>query len=280
MSVIKDAIVKKVEALLCELIGPQAQCKAALSSGEQKFYTSLVEYLLFAVDQSPEPSPFDALETVWRQAEPEIRACFKQEFRQTISPMDFSVSSQALKDAVVFSFDLDLIDTTLRDKLKYALDSTRDVIGKHEWVKSELMPLKNKIGHFVTNLRRNLDPFIATIPAQITNGTGYSLRDFLANFYNVGYWCDICVPQQKVGFWSFFCTHNAKVWNMNSDKVAQLCAQVKDNPSDQIGKEIDVSLAILQRDMYPLKNNLDKLLRINNESEQILGKLCEIVEGK
>lgn len=190
-------------------------------------------------------------------------------------------------------FKLQNLDDNLVDIIRYASVKAFEVIGKQEWINSNRMAENAQIGHFVTNLRRDMIALIDRIPLEIYSDRDYqnryhreSLREFLKKFYDADLWHKIGVPKEHGKWgngnaWDFCCVHNEVFWKLDWRKLMDLCKRATETQTDQLAsKVIDDSLAYLQREMYPLKTGIDNMNRINVESDQIMSKLCSIVEGK
>ena len=195
-------------------------------------------------------------------------------------------------NSVYVPYKIENLDSDLVDIIRYASVKAFEVIGKHEWISSNRMAENAQIGHFVTNLRRDMIALINRIPLEIYSDLGYqdrhyrlSLKEFLKKFYDADMWDGVGLPKEhgKWGskYWNFYCVHDGVLWNMDWRKLMDLCKRATETQTDQLAsKVIDDSLAYLQREMYPLKTGIDNMNRINVESDQIMSKLCLIVEGK
>jgi hypothetical protein len=247
----------------------------------------MVEYLALMMQQLNVD-----LEEALSRCEPEFRAFRREPKPQNacvIDPVTFSpIRSDALNTP---SVNLDTLDNSLKDMICLAVSKTQEVIGKHEWLKTETMPRNARIGHFVTNLRRDLTVFISRLPDDIKDNDASSsyrvntLKAFLQKFYDADMWHDVGVPKPYNGYgtdpWRFSCVYNNRIWRMDGSRIMDICNKATElSPDQEASKSIEDSLASLQREMYPLKNGIDKMNRINRESEQIIGNLCAIVEGR
>ncbi len=276
-----------IEDRIARLISPAAPCFSALSSGEQKMAKYMIEYLTLMKEQLK----LD-FEKVWERCEPEFREYVRKPPQNAcvIDPVNFEpVRRDALNTP---SFNIESLDDHLKEMIAFAVMKTQEIIGKHEWLKTDTMPRNARIGHFVTNLRRDLTIFIARIPDDIKDvdatlrySSSGSLKGFLQKFYDADMWSDVGVPRQYNGYgsdgWKFSCVYNNRMWRMDANRIAELCGRALEmSPQQEASKSIEESLASLQRDMYPLKSTIDKMNRLNTESDQIIGNLCAIVEGK
>jgi hypothetical protein len=168
---------------------------------------------------------------------------------------------------------------------KYDLDDLDALISR--CLKSRRLDTNERIGIFVTNLRRDMACHFQDLPAVYgENGNEYAgdpLTSFLSKFFNKDFWQEICVPKLngKWGFnnrWKYECLFGGKRWEMSYIKMEELCEEAR----RLVGADQDNNSALvsLERDLYPLKSNIDKMLKLNEEADRIMANLCAAAEGK
>jgi hypothetical protein len=178
------------------------------------------------------------------------------------------------------SFKPEELDGLLESCIKSAIQKTNELVGKHQWLKNETMPRNTRVGHFTTTLRREMTELIASVSKRFALSNHADLRNFLVKFYDVEMWDDIGIPKLygkwKITNWRF----SYEGWSMNEQKIDDMCKRLATTSNfDDATNDINTSLVNLQRDMYPLQIGIEKLNRLNAESDKIVQNLCAIVEG-
>jgi len=295
MSWIRNEATVRVAKLFEEILGPHARCPFNLSGGEQKLRNYMIDYVVSIVKKKirrlsvgESMSDLDAINEAWAMSEPQFRDSIKKPPQNgcVIDPTDFTpMRNDVLSTPFV---NLDILDDQLKEMISYAAMKTREIVGKHDWLNgAHSMTLNSRIGHFVTNLRRDLTVFISKLPDDIKDTASHNmtLRRFLAKFFEPGMWLDVAEPRIYGSYgsdgWRFSCVYNNRLWRMDGARMAELCNRaVTLSPDQQTSRDIEDSLAALQREMYPLRSSVEKMDQINRESDQIIGNLCAIAEGR
>jgi hypothetical protein len=193
------------------------------------------------------------------------------------------------------NFKLSTLDGKIRDFVRNAYVQTLDTISKHEWLKGKhTITPKEEVGYFVTFMRREACNFVNEKVPLIFGSSG-SIRVFLSKLYDVDMWLNAGFPRNCWNFncthgsetwvmdrfpsncWNFNCTHGSETWVMDNKKMEILCETARSiSSADEIGS----GLANLQRDLYPLQSNIDKMMQLNQESDQLITSLCITAEGR
>ncbi len=286
-----DPFYHKLTDLLVEYIGPQAKMFETLSSGEQRVARLMNEYFWLMVKQNS-----SNCEDVWKCCEPEFREYFKRTCRSelqnacVLNPVRFAPKMTVKTDLInTPKLSIDQLDNKLVELIRDAVQKTQEIVSKHEWLKPGRMPKNTKVGHFVTTLRRGLTLLIATIPDGVRDNSGsytvVDLKGFLSKLLDSDNWEDVGFPKlygswgQSV--WNFSCVYDNRIWRMDGNRLMDICRRAGElSVDEETSKQVEATLAELQREMYPLRSHVEKMQRINRESEQIIGNLCAIVESR
>lgn len=165
------------------------------------------------------------------------------------------------------------IDSLLKDAFYKAANHARETLQRNTTA--------NRVGYFVNGLRREMQTMLNEMRTASRTTEWIGLCNFLQKFQDTRQWVDIAIPNENPSLWTFSITLNGVVWSMNLARLKEMLMDAQNVYTDPILKTTDTvrtELDELERGMVSMFETVNRVKRINEEADKVVGSLSDLVE--
>lgn len=177
------------------------------------------------------------------------------------------------------TFNLCNFDCDFKECLYKAIHLSNELANKQTWL-GKCVKTKDRIGYFVTYLRQEFHSLHYFEKLKEIHGRHHinyntTIAEYLCNkICDTLIWCDIgnlFVNNNNLNC-AFY--YENQEWCMDAEKLDNICRELKTN--NNLDSQFIVSITSLNKDMHFLINSVNKIKKINQESDSILKNLTQL----